>query len=93
MKKILKFYSKTCGPCKVMSNKLTELKDVEIQEVDIMDDNNENLLDEYNISTVPTIVILAEDNTPLARFTGIIPIEDIKKVITNTNIEENNEHN
>ena len=81
MKRILKFYSETCGPCKVMSKRLADLKDVEIQDVDIADEDNESLLDEWKIRTVPTIVVLAEDNTLLAEFKGITPIEKIQAVI------------
>lgn len=81
MKKILKFYSPTCGPCKVMSRNLSVLKGVEIQDVDTSDENNESLMDEWKIRTVPTIVVLAEDNSPLAEFIGITPIEKIQAVI------------
>lgn len=81
MKKILKFYSETCGPCKVMSKKLAELKNVEVQEVDIADEANEDLLDEHKIKAVPTIVVLAEDGSSLARFVGITPVENIQAVI------------
>ena len=81
MKKILKFYSKTCGPCKVMSNKLTGIKNAEIKEIDIEDDSNETLLETYEISTIPTIIVLSDDNSFLAKFTGITQIEDIQEVI------------
>ena len=81
MKRILKFYSDTCTPCKVMSKRLANLKDVEIQDVDIADEDNESLLDEWKVRAVPTIVVLAEDNTLLAEFKGITPIEKIQSVI------------
>lgn len=81
MKKIIKFFSPTCGPCKVMSKKLAELKDVEIQEIDIADEDNGKLLEEYQVRTVPTVVVLAEDNSQIAKFVGITPIEKIKDVL------------
>ena len=81
MKKILKFYSETCSPCKVMSKKLAELKDVEIQEIDIADKSNDELLEEYQVRAVPTMVVLAEDNSQIATFVGITPIEKIKDVL------------
>lgn len=81
MKKIIKFFSPTCGPCKVMSKKLAELKDVEIQEIDIADEDNEKLLEEYQVRAVPTVVVLAEDNSQIAKFVGITPIEKIKDVL------------
>lgn len=81
MKKILKFYSEACGPCKVMSKKLIDLKNVEIKDIDIADEANEDLLNEHKIKTVPTIVVLAEDGNSLARFVGITPVENIQAVI------------
>lgn len=81
MKRILKFYSETCGPCKVMGKKLAELKNVEVQEVDIADEANEDLLDKHKIRAVPTIVVLAEDGSSIARFVGVTPIESIQAVI------------
>lgn len=81
MKKIIKFFSPTCGPCKVMSKKLVELKNVEIQEIDIADEDNEKLLEEYQVRTVPTVVVLAEDNSQVAKFVGITPIEKIQDVL------------
>lgn len=81
MKKVLKFYSETCGPCKVMSKKLAELKNVEVQEVDIADEVNEKLLEEYQVRAVPTMIVLAEDNSQVAKFVGITPIENIQAVL------------
>lgn len=81
MKRILKFYSNTCAPCKAMGKKLEELKDVEIQDIDIADEDNESLLDEWKVRAVPTIIVLAEDNTLLAEFKGITPIEKIQAVL------------
>lgn len=81
MKRILKFYSETCAPCKVMGKRLAELKNVEIQEVNINDEDNESLLDEWKIRAVPTIIVLEEDNTLLQKFSGITPIEKIQGVI------------
>lgn len=81
MKKILKFYSPTCGPCKVMSRNLSTLKGVEIQDVDITDETNESLLDEWKIKAIPTVIVLGENNELLGEFKGITPIEKIQEVV------------
>lgn len=85
MKRVLKFYSPTCGPCKVMSKRLEELAKetgIEIQDVDTTDEDNESLLDEWKIRTVPTVVVLDEHNNLLGEFKGITPIEKIKELCT-----------
>lgn len=84
MKRILKFYSPTCGPCKVMSQKLDELAKetgIEIQNVDVSDEDNEGLIDEWKIRTVPTIIVLDEHNNLLGEFKGITNINAIKEII------------
>lgn len=80
MRKILKFFSPTCGPCKVMSKNLSTLEGVEIQDVDITDDSNEPLLEKYGIRTVPTTVVLNESDELVQEFKGVVPIEKIKEV-------------
>lgn len=84
MKKILKFYSPTCGPCKVMSKNLEEVSkvtDIEVQDIDITDEANESLLDEWKPRTVPTVIVLGENNELLGEFKGITTIEKIQEVI------------
>lgn len=81
MKKILKFYSPTCGPCKVMSRTLSTLTDVEIQDVDITDEDNESLLDEWKIRAVPTTIVLGEKGEFLSEFKGVVSADKIQKVI------------
>lgn len=81
MKKILKFYSDTCSPCKFMGEQLKKLNNVEIQEVNIMDEENESLIDEYKVRTVPTIVVLNEDGNTIGEFKGVTSIEKIEEVL------------
>lgn len=81
MKKILKFFSPTCGPCKVMGKALSTLEGVEVQDVDITDEDNQSLLDEWKPRTVPTIVVLNEENQLVKEFKGVVPIDKIKEVL------------
>lgn len=81
MKKVLKFFSPTCGPCKVMSRNLSTLKDVKIQDVDVTDEDNESLLDEWKIRAVPTVIVLGENNELLGEFKGITPIDKIQEAL------------
>lgn len=81
MKRILKFFSPTCGPCKVMSKALSTLEGVEVQDVDITDEDNQSLLDEWKPRTVPTIVVLNEESQLVKEFKGVVPIDKIKEVL------------
>lgn len=72
MKKVLKFYSQTCSPCKMIQPML-EAKaaegSFEIVEVDIAD--NEELIDKYDVMKVPTLIVLDEDGNEIDRAAGI----------------------
>ena len=57
MIKIVDFYATWCGPCKVFSKTLEEIKelpDVTIEKVDIED--NPELTEQYKVRSVPTLV-------------------------------------
>lgn len=81
MKTILKFYSPTCGPCKAVSKNLEQIKDVEIKNIDATDSANGELLDKYNIRTVPTVIILGEDGEVQAEFKGVVTADKIKEAL------------
>lgn len=64
-----------------MSKRLKELKNVSIQDIDIDEEDNESLLDEWKIRTIPTIIVLAEDNSFIAEFKDIVSIEKIQEAL------------
>ena len=79
MKRILKFYSPACGPCKVMGKNLeevTKVTGIEVQEVDITDEDNQSLLDEWKPRTVPTVIAIDSKDT-VHEFKGIVPAQRI----------------
>ena len=53
--KLLKFYSPSCMPCKLLTNLLKE-EQIEHESVDITDDANSQLVLKYNIRTVPVLI-------------------------------------
>lgn len=53
--KILKFYSPSCMPCKLLANVLKE-EQIEHESIDITDDINSTLVAKYNIRTVPVLI-------------------------------------
>lgn len=83
--KIYKFYSSTCGPCKVMTdnlNKISEIQDIIIN-VNIEDENVDNLIDKYQIYSIPQIIITDDNDKEISRIKGIQSIDKIKQVIEN----------
>lgn len=71
--KILKFYSDTCGPCKVLTK---NLEDANIEVEPILPDSD--LVDTYNIRSIPTLVMVDDEGKEYKRFTGIMSTEQLK---------------
>lgn len=72
---IIKFSAQWCGPCKVYQSEWNKAKEanqdsnVVFKEVDI-DLDEDNLVERYNIKSVPTTIMVDKDNL-LYRFTGV----------------------
>ena len=76
--KILKFYTPTCMPCKVLG-KVLEKVDVPVEEINAM----ENLVevDKYNVCTTPTLIFLDENGEEVERTTGMVSLSKIQEII------------
>ena len=81
MKKVLKFQASWCGPCKMLSKTLSQIQtEIEIEEIDI--DQNAELVSQYRIRGVPTVVMLIDD-VETKRFVGVKGKEEIENWINN----------
>ena len=69
--RVLKFYADWCGPCKMLTEVIHDAQDqinIPIEEIDI--DKNSDIVVHYGIRSVPTMILLDENNTELKRVTG-----------------------
>ena len=78
--KILKFYTETCMPCR-MVGKILDSMDLAVDSINAL--NNVELVDEYNVCTTPTLIFLNEENKEVARTTGPVTKAQIQKIIDN----------
>lgn len=74
--KILKFYSETCGPCKVLDSNLKKAG-IEYESINVNDDKNNNLIKKYKIQSLPTL-IKVDNEKEIARHIGILTVEQLK---------------
>lgn len=82
--KVIKFYTEGCGPCKLVGQRLEEIsKEVEfgLLNVDIADEDNESLIDEWKPRTVPTVIIIDDDQKVVGEFKGMITKEQLLEAL------------
>jgi thioredoxin 1 len=81
---VMRFTAPWCAPCKmlapVMQGLMQEFPTVTFETVDV--DNNPDLAQHFNVRSVPTVLLLNNDETILQTFVGVQPrqtyIEAIK---------------
>lgn len=75
--KILKFYSPSCMPCKLLTNVLKE-EQIEHESIDITEDINRQLVLKYNIRTVPVLIKVDGIGNEKSRLLGFPGIAKVK---------------
>ena len=68
--KILKFYADWCNPCKQQTKILDEMS-LEVTSINIENDDSGELVEKYNIMSVPVIVFLDDEGEEIKRFVGL----------------------
>ena len=86
---LVDFSAEWCGPCKMMSPILKELAaitsdDVKILKVDV--DANRGAAEAYQVQAVPTLIIF-KNGIIKWRQSGVIPAQQLKKVIEKIRLE------
>lgn len=77
---ILKFYTDTCMPCKVIGKMLDKLEGVKVTSINAVADENIKLVSEYNIFSTPTLVFIKEGKE-VGRITGMTTESKIKAIL------------
>ena len=78
--KLLKIYSDTCGPCKVLEKNL-QLANIEHESLNIFSEQGEEIVDKYDVRAVPTLILLDDNNEVIKKHTGVMNIEDLRNFI------------
>ena len=88
VKKIIKLSTSWCGPCRAFGStfhrvsEMEDYKDIEFKEIDIeKDDDGEVLAEKYQVRSVPTTVLLDENDELIYKLIGNVPEKDFIDVI------------
>ncbi|HIC33089.1 MAG: thioredoxin [Flavobacteriaceae bacterium] len=82
---LIDFFAEWCGPCKMMSPILKEVKDnlkdrISIIKIDV--DKNQELAAKYQVRGVPTLMIF-KNGKQVWRQSGVLQKNEIINIITN----------
>lgn len=76
--RLIKLYSNSCGPCKVLENNLKQAN-IEHENVLVASDKGEELVEKYNVRNIPTLLLLDDNNNLIKKFTGILTPDKLKE--------------
>lgn len=82
--KFYKFYADWCGPCRILTTMLNKAQ-IEYEPINV--DNNEELVEKYNIKTIPVFMAVKDDGIEIDRFVGVKSADAIKQWIDSLNVD------
>ena len=88
VKKIVKLSATWCAPCRVFATtfhrvkEMEEFKDIEFKEVDIeKDEDGDILAEKFQVRSVPTTILLDENDELIYKLMGNLPEKDFINII------------
>ena len=77
--KLLKFTADWCASCKALSSKLEDFKLCEINEIDVEEEID--ITNEFKVRSLPTIVLINDEEKEIDRLIGNVSVNDIEKLV------------
>ena len=77
MKKIVKYGADYCAPCKIVDNVLKQLKDIDVEYVDIMSEDGREKAQELGLRSIPVLHLVSDSGEIIREHVGMISFEEI----------------
>lgn len=88
VKKIIKCSAEWCAPCRNFAktfekvSKYPEFHDIEFKAIDIeKDDEGKTIVDEHHIKSIPTTILLSDNNEVIYKLLGDVMEQDFANTI------------
>ena len=79
--KLLQFKAVWCNPCKMQTKEFEENPvDVELEAIDV-DEDDKDLATKYSIRSIPTMVLVGDNDEVINRWTGVTKSSTINEFI------------
>lgn len=89
VKKVAEFSASWCAPCRAYAptfkrvSEMEEFSEIEFETTDIDDGEDHDLeMAKFDIKSVPTTILLDENNEPIYKLMGNVPEKDLVDLIT-----------
>lgn len=76
--KILKFYSPTCGPCKVMEKNM-KAAGIEYTDIDTTTEAGIHMASQFGVRSLPTVIKVDSNGTVVDTIKGIKTTQQLKE--------------
>ena len=85
IKKVIKLSASWCFPCKMYAKTFEEVsqnvefKDITFEEIDI--EENEDVVEKYLVRSVPTTVVLDENDRIIHKVSGVLTKNNLEEIL------------
>ena len=90
-KKVLKFSATWCAPCRTYAptfkkvSEMEDFKDITFEAIDIEKDvDMQPLVEKLGIKSIPTTILFDENDKPIYKVLGNVPLKDLVDLINST---------
>lgn len=82
--KVIKIYSDTCGPCKVLEANLVAAG-IPHESINIQSEEAEDIIEKYEIRSVPTLLVFDNNGKLHSKYMGVLSVDYLKSLLNEIN--------